>query len=196
MQAAGVGVVVVLSVASTARSEPIDHAPANAEPRRPPAHRLNLRAGLATSDEVQRPVVCLEVVAVWATSVEACGTGSGILHDEVGRQIAHFRLNVPFVRRGLLGGWAAVRGGAGFAELEVGEDHPGFRFGDPDPSARGSVAGPDAAISMQWLRPMGAGIELVATATAGLAWFASADELVEPQAHFQPYVSVEVGVGL
>lgn len=159
----------------------------------PPGHRLNMRVGLASSDEVQRPTVCLEVVAVWRASVEGCGTGSGILHDEVGRQIAHFRVNVPVHRLAIARGWSSLRGGLGFAELEVGPDRPGFDFGAPDQP--NSVAGPDASVSMQWLRPLGSGVELVATATAGIAWFSRADLLVIPQSSFQPYAAFEIGAG-
>lgn len=148
---------------------------------------------MASSDDVRRPTVCLEVVALWSTSIEGCGTGSGILHDEVGRQIAHFRVNIPFRRDALAGGWSAVRAGVGFAELEVGPDRPGFDFGTPDQT--GSTAGPDASISLQWLRPLGGGVELVATATVGLAWFSGSDRLVVPQEPFQPYAAFEVGAG-
>lgn len=149
--------------------------------------------GLASSDEVQRPTVCLEVVALWTASVEGCGTGSGILHDEVGRQLAHFRLNVPFRRDAVAGGWSSLRAGVGFAELEVGPDRPGFDFGEPDQP--GSTAGPDGSVSMQWMRPLGSGIELVATATVGVAWFSGADRLVIPQDAIQPYAALEIGAG-
>lgn len=158
-----------------------------------PSHRLNLRAGLASSDEVDRPTICLEVVAVRAVSVEGCGTGSGILHDQVGRQIAHFRLNIPFVQRATWGGWGSVRAGVGFAEMEVGEDRPGFDFGDLD--QLGSTAGPDGAVSIQWMRSIGKGFELVGTGTVGVAWFSGADRLVIPQQQLQPYASIELGVG-
>lgn len=170
-----------------------DPAVSTDEPTQPPGHRLNLRVGLASSDEVQRPTVCLEVVAFRGASIEGCGTGSGILHDEVGRQIAHFRVNVPVYRRAMAGGWSSLRGGLGFAELEVGPDRPGFDFGAPNQP--NSVAGPDASLSMQWLRPLGSGVELVATASAGVAWFSRADLLVIPQSAFQPYVAFEIGAG-
>lgn len=187
-------VVACTVVAARAEADPADQ-PAGevAAEHVPPSHRVNLRAGLASSDDVDRPTICLEVVAVLTVSVEACGTGSGILHNQVGRQIAHFRLNVPLVRRAIWGGWGNLRAGAGFAELEVGEDRPGFDFGDPDQP--GSTAGPDAAVSIQWMRTIGKGVELVGTGTLGLAWFSGADRLVLPQDRFQPYASIELGVG-
>ena len=184
----------LMALSAPALAEPIDSD--DSEPTSSPgpvSHRVNLRAGLASSDEVGRPTICLEVVALWGASVEGCGTGSGILHDEAGRQIAHFRLNVPLLTRPIGGGQLALRGGAGFAELEVGDDRPGFDFGEADNVA--AVAGPDGAVSVQWLRPVGAGVELVANATTGVAWFSGADQLVVPQRHVQPYVAFELGVG-
>lgn len=171
---------------------PVDGGPPADAPA-PISHRINLRAGLASSDTVGRPAICLEVVAIWQVSVEGCGTGSGILHDDVGRQIAHFRANIPITTTTRWGGRFALRGGLGFAELEIGDDKPGFDFGEADTPA--SVAGPDAGLSVQWLRPVGAGIELVANASGGVAWFAGAEDLVVPQRELQPYVAFELGVG-
>jgi hypothetical protein len=176
-----------------AGAEPVDDRSNRPSFANVPPYRLNFRAGLA-SDQLQRPAMCLEV-ALWSASIEGCGTGSGFLYDAAGRDLAHFRMNVPVTRYSAWGGSAALRAGLGFAELEVGEDRPGFQFGDPAPAERGAVAGPDAAMSFQWTRPVGRGFELVGTATAGLAWFASADRLIVPQAHFQPYVSAEIGFG-
>lgn len=187
--------VVVLAcvlLAGPAAAQPVDDGEAQDETSSI-AHRINLRAGLASSDDVGRPTICMEVVTVFSVSVEGCGTGSGILHDEVGHQIAHFRANVPVLVRAAWGGRIALRGGLGFAELEVGDDRPGFDFGEANNVA--AVAGPDAAASAQWLRPVGAGVELVANATAGMAWFSGARELVVPQARFQPYIAFELGVG-
>lgn len=183
-----------LLAAGRARAEPADRG--SADPvavASTPSPRLNFRAGFASSD-AGRPTMCLEVVALWHASVEGCGTGSGFLYASTGREIAHFRLNMPIARRAAFGGALALRGGAGFAELEVGPDAPGFQFGDPSSGDRGAVAGPDGSISTQWLRPLSGRFQLVTTATVGLAWFAGADRLVVPQGHFQPYASVEVGM--
>ena len=43
--------------------------------------------------------------------------------------------------------------------------------------------------------PLGRGLEALATATLGTAWFAHARELVAPQRTLQPFASIEVGVG-
>lgn len=188
-QSSGLLVFLVATTAAAQPAEPTTEPASDA----PPTHRANLRLGLASSDAVNRPTVCLEVFALWATSVEGCGTGSGILHDEVGRQMAHFRVNVPVRRDAWFGGWSSVRVGVGFAELEVGPDRPGFDFGDPDQP--NSVAGPDAAASVQWLRSLGSGVELVATGTVGVAWFSGAGQLQRPQDQAQPYIAFEIGAG-
>jgi len=50
-------------------------------------------------------------------------------------------------------------------------------------------------VSLQWMRTIGGGVELVGTGTLGMAWFTGADRLVLPQAALQPYASIELGVG-
>lgn len=161
----------------------------------PTPNRLNLRLGNATSDSTGRPTICVDV-RVWAgLGVESCGTGQGIIHDQDGKEMAHFRATWSILERGTEHGTGRLRGGIGWAELQVGEDHPGFHFGDPDPTDRGSVAGPEAALQGQWLVPLGKGVEAIASFTAGLAIFSDAEKLVVPQQNVQPFASVEVGVG-
>ena len=161
----------------------------------PTPNRLNLRLGNATSDSTGRPTICVDV-RVWAgLGVESCGTGQGIIHSEDGKEMAHFRATWSILERGTANGTGRLRAGLGWAELQVGEDFPGFHFGDPDPTSRGSVAGPEAALQGQWLVPLGKGVEAVASFTAGLAIFSEADKLIVPQQNVQPFASVEVGVG-
>lgn len=176
-----------------AQSEALDpHAPGGA----PAAdNRINLRLGGATTDDTGRPTICLDV-RVWSgLDIESCGTGSEIIHNEPGREMAHFRATWTFLERATDRGTGKLRAGGGFAELQVGVDNLGFDFGDPDPTTRGSVAGPEAVVQGQWLVPLGVGVEAVISATAGVAAFAEADKLVTPQRAVQPFVSFEVGVG-
>ncbi len=161
----------------------------------PTTNRLNLRLGGATSDATGRPTICLDVAVIAGFGVESCGTGQAIIHDEPGREMAHFRATYTFLSRTTDRGVGKLRVGAGFAELQVGQDHPGFNFGSPDTTDRGSVAGPEAALQAQWLVPLGVGVEAVISGTVGVAAFAKADELVIPQSTVQPFVSFEVGVG-
>ena len=158
-------------------------------------NRVNLRLGNATSDSTGRPTICVDV-RIWSgLGVESCGTGQGVIHDEPGQELAHFRATWSVLEHATHTGTGRLRGGIGWAELQVGVDHPGFHFGEPDKTERGSVAGPEAAVQGQWLVPLGKGIEAIASLTAGVAVFANADKLITPQSNVQPFASVEIGVG-
>jgi hypothetical protein len=159
------------------------------------SNRINLRLGGATSDDTGRPTICLDVRVIAGFGIEGCGTGQAIIHDEPGREMAHFRATWTFLEKPTSRGTGKLRVGAGFAELQVGQDHPGFKFGEPDKVDRGSVAGPEAALQGQWLVPLAVGVEVVTSVTAGLALFADAEKLVVPQSNVQPFVSFEIGVG-
>lgn len=161
----------------------------------PVTNRINVRVGAATTDRNGRPTICLDARIFAGFGVESCGTGQAVLHDDPGREMAHFRGTWTLLTRPTDHGTGKLRVGAGFAELQVGADHPGFRFGSPDPADRGSISGPEAAVSGQWLVPLAGGVEAVASFTAGAAAFAAAAELVTPQRTVQPFVSFELGLG-
>jgi hypothetical protein len=157
-------------------------------------NRFNLRLGSATTDSTGRPAICLDVRVWRGLGVESCGTGQGVIHDQTGTELAHFRATYSLLERTTATGTGRIRGGIGFAELQVGVDHAGFRFNTPD-IERGSVAGPEASLQGQWLVPLGGGIEAIASATLGVAAFANADKLVTPQGNVQPFASFEIGLG-
>lgn len=157
-------------------------------------NRVNLRLGGASTDTTGVPTICMEVRAVARLSIEGCGTGSGFLHDQSGGEMAHFRAKWQVLGRVAGGGALRLHGGLGFAELQLDADRPGFEFGTPR-GDRIETAGPEGSLSLSWLRPMGAGWELIANATGGLAWLPHAHELVTPQERAQPFVSFEIGVG-
>lgn len=157
-------------------------------------NRINLRLGSATSDSTGRPTICLDVRVYARFGVESCGTGQGVIHDQTGSELAHFRATFSILETTTATGTGRLRGGLGWAELQVGVDRAGFRFNQPDVE-RGSVAGPEAAVQGQWLVPLAGGVEAVASATIGVAAFANADKLVTPQSNVQPFASFEVGLG-
>jgi hypothetical protein len=162
----------------------------------PPAqNRINFRLGGASSDNTGRPTFCLDVRIVAGLGVESCGTGQALIHNEPGREMAHFRATWTLLSKHTDRGTGKLRAGAGFAELQVGVDQVGFQFGSPDAPERGSVSGPEAVVQGQWLVPLGRGVEAIASFTAGAAAFARADELVIPQRAVQPFVAVEIGLG-
>jgi hypothetical protein len=178
-----------------AHAQPSELEPGHGDATGSTTNRVNLRLGNATSDSTGRPAICLDV-RIWSgLGVESCGTGQGVIHDEAGTELAHFRATWSVIERGTRAGTGRLRAGIGWAELQVGVDHPGFHFGEPDPNERGSVAGPEAAAQGQWLIPLGKGIEMVASMTAGVAVFADAEQLVVPQKNVQPFASFEVGLG-
>lgn len=180
--------------ASAARAEEAEEQGGGSRSSAPIENRLSLRIGGATTDSVGRPTICADVRIVSAFSVEACGTGAQLLHNEPGREMAHFRANYSFLEGAMPRGRGRLRAGLGFAELQVGEDEAGFDFGGPN-SRRGSVAGPEASVSAQWMLPIAGDFEMIANATAGAAVFQNADELIEPQNAVQPFVSFELGIG-
>lgn len=181
--------------AGPARADGESTEPGAGERATPATNRINLRVGGASSDSNGRPTICLDVRIVAGLGVESCGTGQAILHDEAGREMAHFRATWTLLTRHTDRGTGKLRAGAGFAELQVGVDHPGFHFGSPDEIDRGSVAGPEAVVQGQWLIPIRRGVEAIASLTAGAAAFAKADELEVPQRAVQPFVSLELGLG-
>ncbi|HSK00158.1 MAG TPA: hypothetical protein VK932_02910, partial [Kofleriaceae bacterium] len=181
--------------AGPARADGESAAPGAGERATPASNRINLRFGGASTDTTGRPTICLDVRIVAGLGVESCGTGQAIIHNEPGREMAHFRATWTLLERHTDRGTGKLRAGAGFAELQVDVDRPGFRFGSPDPTDRGSVAGPEAVVQGQWLVPLARGVEAVASLTAGAAAFAGADELVVPQRAVQPFVALELGLG-
>jgi hypothetical protein len=188
-------VALALVAPTWAHAEPEASEPGTASAPGPAVNRLNMRLGGASTDSTGRPTICVDVRVVRGFGVESCGTGQGIIHDEVGSELAHFRGTWSFLERATTSGTGRLRGGLGWAELQVGIDRPGFHFGDPDRVDRGSVAGPEAALQGQWLVPLGKGIEAIASFTTGVAVFASADQLIVPKSNVQPFASVEVGLG-
>lgn len=185
----------VLAPAAARADEPVDGDP-DAHPVTPHApYRFNLRVGGASSDRNAMPTVCAEVRVWRAVGVETCGTGAQVWHDEEGAEMAHFRTLVEVARFATAGrGRLGLRAGLGFAELSVAADRLGLQFGDPD-ATRASAAGPEASLSGQWTRPVTAGVEAIATFTAGAAYIQGAPRLVLPRSELQPFASFEVGLG-
>ncbi len=183
----------LLVTSSAFADEAIEPGTTSATP--PATNLINLRLGSATSDSTGRPTICVDVSVVRGFGIESCGTGQGIIHDESGTELAHFRATYTLATHVTSSGTGRLRGGLGWSELQVGVDHPGFHFGEPDSVERGSVAGPEAALQAQWLVPLKADLEAVISFTGGVAMFAKADELIVPQSNVQPFVSAEIGLG-
>jgi hypothetical protein len=191
-----VAMIAVWGSARTASADPRESSdPNGGTVSAPTTNRINLRIGGSTGDQTGRPTICLDVRIVAGFGVESCGTGQAIIHDDPGTEMAHFRGTWTVLERQTSRGLGRLRAGLGFAELQVGVDHPGFHFGDPDATDRGSIAGPEASVQGQWLVPLGKGVDAIASFTAGVAVFGEADKLVVPKGAVQPFAGVEVGVG-
>jgi glucose/arabinose dehydrogenase len=155
---------------------------------------FNLRVGAASSNQNGKPEVCGEVNPIALLSVESCGTGADIWSDGNGVQIAHLRTNVRLFAPRVGDAVLEPRLGAGIAELQVAPDDPGLKVSSTGPR-RVETAGPEAAASLRLLYPTAYGIEAVAALSAGLAYFAHARELVQPQRPWQPFVGASLGAG-
>jgi hypothetical protein len=159
-----------------------------------PRNYLNLRLGVSTATQNGRPEMCLEVSPLERLSIEGCGTGSGFLHSDPRPELGHFRAKLG------LGGWRAgpahlmAHAGLGFAELQVGEDGPGFQFTGVGPNGV-ETAGPEATVSLRALLPIKVGVELVGELAVGSAYLPHAPELIRPAAVWLPFAGFSLGVG-
>lgn len=156
---------------------------------------VNLRAGAVASQTAsgKRPNICLEVAPLARLAFESCGTGNGFLHTDPEPEMAHFRGHWSLADWRWNKAWLRPRVGAGFAELQMGADQPGFHFGN----AGGGVetAGPEALASMQMVVGMGAGFEMVSELHAGAAYLTHAPELSSRQPATQPFGGLTLGLG-
>lgn len=207
-----IAVLVSLTLASVVPSEasaqnPVSPDPASPDPASPvpgtdnsvelaPRTYFNLRVGASSAAAAGRPEICVEGAPTDYISLEACGTGSGILHDDPAPEIAHFRVPITAYRLVLGHSALAFRLAPGFAELQIDRDTPGFDFDGAD-SDRPAVetAGPELTGSIQWAVPLAYGLEFLMDADVGLAWFPHAPDLAVPMSTWQPYVGLNAGIG-
>ena len=155
---------------------------------------VNARVGAASSNQSGRPEVCVEGAPLAVVSVEACGTGAQVWHEDPSPEMAHFRVKGRLLSLELPHFWLQGFVGAGFAEMQVGNDEPGFAFSDASDSLT-STAGAELSLSARALVPIRYGLELLADLGVAGAFMPHADELVRPQSRFQPTVSFSLGVG-
>lgn len=154
----------------------------------------NLRIGGAVGAGDGRPEICGEFLPFAFLSVEACGSGAGILHDEPIQQAMHVRAKVsPWrLRAGDLRLEPLV--GAGMIELQVGRDAPGLRFSDTGPD-RLETAGLEAMAGLRVLLPVGGGFELVGELSGGLGYTPHAPDLRIPYPVVPAFASFTIGMG-
>jgi len=163
--------------------------------RRPLAGRpvFDLRVG-AQSIDGRHPYLCGEGNPLAWLSIEACGTGAGILHQSPGYDMAHFRARVRALHAQTDRADIDLLVGAGFAEVQVGQDRGGFRFGEQAP---GSVeaAGAEASLSVKGRFYTTPGTYLVADVNAGAAVIPGASAVFGRGGPVVPFAAATVGLG-
>lgn len=158
---------------------------------------LDLRVGvdaIAQGEDRVHPYVCGEVSPFRRFSIEACGNGSGVLHQSDGPDVAHFRVrSVVFAAQGKrMDGSVVV--GAGFTEVQRATDKPGFRFGSASVD-QVEAAGPEASLGFKgryWVTDRN---YVTADAVAGSAYVPGAPNVMGWSSPVVPFVSFTMGVG-
>jgi hypothetical protein len=161
----------------------------------PPASRVEFRLGAAQDAAGAGVEMCLQVSPIKSVAIEGCGTGAGYLFAHADRpDVAHFRGRLFGRTFAGLGGWLEPVVHVGLAELEIGEDEPGFMFTGVGANGH-ETAGPEAGVALRWRRKLAGGFAWQAELTGNLAYFAYADRLVQAQPTWLPSLSLTMGVG-
>lgn len=155
---------------------------------------VNMRVGASQNLGNGHADICLEVSPLSFFTLESCGTGSGFLHKDPVPELAHFRVNAVLADWKKGDYWFRPRVGAGFAELQVGQDSPGFSFSGPD-AKRMATAGPEVSGSLSIETPIGGGFEAIGNLHGGAAMLAYAPRLSTPASKWQPFAGASLGIG-
>ena len=160
-----------------------------------PRLRATVRVGASQEQSETRQELCLSVSPVTRWSLESCGTGAGFLSPtSASPDLAHFRLRYRAWSRNTQRGWLFAGLQAGFAELEIGEDDPGFHFSSVGPRGL-ETAGPSAGASLRWTRPLRRGLHFIGEFNTNLAYFPHAPDLQRPLSIWHPSLSLSIGLG-
>ncbi|TNE87872.1 MAG: hypothetical protein EP330_16370 [Deltaproteobacteria bacterium] len=109
---------------------------------------LDLRVGVDTAASLDTPQVCMEGYPLAWWTIEACGNGSGIWHNNPqATDIAHFRTRIRALHAQNGRTEAEILPGIGFTEIQVGEDRAGFLFGEARSEDQVEAAGAEASVS-------------------------------------------------
>lgn len=155
---------------------------------------FDMRVGSDSTGDF-RPYLCAEGHPTAWLGFEACGTGSGFLHNADAPDMAHFRVRgrALTVQRGRVG--ADLVFGLGFAEIQSTADAPGFQFGRARTEQPIEAAGPEASVSVKsrvWLDERA---YLVADANVGAAYIEAAPQVIGRGGPTVPFAALTVGLG-
>ncbi len=154
----------------------------------------NLRVGGNSFNQGSHPDLCLELSPLRFLSFEACGTGSGFLHDDPDPEMAHFAAKWRIGMFPTSFGWLSPQVSAGFAELQIDRDEGGFVFDGVSPS-RGSTAGAEVGFSLQAMFALSPGWEWILEVKLAAAYLPYAPDLLRPHDTLQPTLTFSGGVG-
>lgn len=157
---------------------------------------FDLRIGVDSTARGQHPYLCAEVYPARIFSIEACGTGSGILHQGTGADMMHLRARGTVLHRSIqrLGlDWVV---GAGIAEVQRTTDAPGFRFGAQEAGAV-EAAGPEVSTSVKGRLFLDKGGRTYATGdlNLGAAIIPGAPEVMGTETPLVPFTTLTIGLG-
>ena len=166
--------------------------------RRPVAGHavFDLRAGVQASD-LQHAYICAEGSPTAWLSLEACGNGSGVLHQSPSPDLAHFRSRVRAAGASVGRLDADLLFGVGFAELQRTADQPGFKFGRARADDQVEGAGPEASVSVKgrFWTDAGGRTYVSADLNAGAAVIPAATTILDQDGPVVPFGALTVGLG-
>jgi len=160
-------------------------------PTEPPPSTVGFRMG--SLPDGSGTEMCLEIAASRWVSFESCGTGAGFLYPASGADLAHFRFKAPLGAWHTPIGWLVPQVHAGFAELEIAGDQPGFRFTGTG-SQGVETAGPEAGVSLRLVQETQGSFELITELLINTVWLPYADQLKIPQPTLQTATTLNVGL--
>jgi hypothetical protein len=156
---------------------------------------LEIRGGLSAFARGGGAQLCAEV-GIWRyAAIEACGSGAGFLNDGRAREMVHFRAEgtIPVLLRDRVELWAQP--GVGIAEIEDGEDHPGFRFGPATSSDQQEGAGVEGAIGLKVRLWPHRRFFISGEFTLGAGWIPSAGVVLGLPTPWVPFLGWTTGLG-
>jgi hypothetical protein len=154
---------------------------------------FDLRVG-AQSIDGRHPYLCGEGNPLKWLSIEACGNGSGILHQNPGFDMAHFRTRVRALNHDTGRADISMLVGVGFAEVQSTTDQAGFRFGQVEEGAV-EAAGAEGSLSVKGRFYTTPGTYLVADINAGAAVIPGAPQVFGRGGPVVPFAAATVGLG-
>ncbi len=165
------------------------------ETLRAPHLRAAVRVGANQDTDGSRQEICIGLAPSARWSLESCGTGAGFFGPaSSGPDLAHFRLRYQAWSRSAGAGWLLADFQAGFAELEIGDDDPGFHFTSAGPRGL-ETAGPSAGASLRWTQPLQNALYVFGEINGNLVYFHHAAQLIQPQSPWHPSLSLSLGLG-